>query len=270
MDRNDDWTWDRYTARFEVAEQLHATYDCYSFKYEDFTDKRLDGISAYLGLDVAPVRSKNVDVLHGHVVRSATYGDWRNWFVASDIDFFRPMFKTYMDTFGYEDEWTLADAPVIPPETASGYVLDRRPVVEARFARRFDRPPAPAVVDPASAEALRELADSTGSALHAFRYATVMLEGRVAPADTAGAFRYAYRSALLGHLPAMDLVAQMFRDGTGCTPDDTRAALWAREALRVRRNAALRAPVPVHRRLARNFMRVVGRKRRTARRTAAS
>jgi hypothetical protein len=205
-------------------------------------------------------------------VRSATYGEWRHWFVASDIDFFRPMFKTYMDTFGYDDDWTLAADPVIPRETASGYVEDRRPVVAARFARRFNRPPEVAVVDAASAGELRDLADSTGSALHAFRYAEVLLGGRFVARDPERAFRYAYRSALLGHLPAMDLVAQLFRDGSGCPVDDTLAARWSREALRVRRAAALRAPEPVGlpRRALRKVKRVVGRRRRTGPRTATS
>jgi hypothetical protein len=161
MDRDPNWTWEKYLERFTVAERINDSYDCFLLKYEDFTDHRLDRLSDYVGLRVEPIVPERVEDLNGHVVRSATHGEWRNWFVERDIDFFRPLCKTYMDAFGYDDDWTLATDPVIPPETATGYVLARRPVVEAKMASRFQpkREWRLEQTDAAVAEALRVAAD---------------------------------------------------------------------------------------------------------------
>jgi hypothetical protein len=233
MDRDKQWTWEKYLDRFLVAERLAEAYDCFPLKYEDFTDNRLDALSDYVGLPIEPVLPKNVDELNGHVVRSASHGDWPHWFTPSDIDFFRPRFKSYMDAFGYDDDWSLAPNPVISHETASGYILGRRPVVEAKMARRFQKQEewtTHSVTDAAGAEAIRTIAEDTDAALHGFRYASLLLEGRVVPRDPPRAFGYAYRSALIGHLPAMELVEKMFREGIGTTQDLERAGVWAQEA----------------------------------------
>jgi hypothetical protein len=233
MDRDKQWTWEKYLDRFLVAERLAQAYECFPLKYEDFTDNHLDPLSEYVGLRVEPVVPKNVEELNGHVVRSASHGDWPHWFTPSDIDFFRPRFKSYMDAFGYDDDWTLASEPVIAHETASGYILDRRPVVEAKMARRFQKAEewtTHSVTDAAGADAIRTIAEDTDAALHGFRYASLLLEGRVVPRDTRRAFDYAYRSALIGHLPAMELVERMYREGIGTTQDLEQASVWAHEA----------------------------------------
>jgi hypothetical protein len=233
MDRDKQWTWDKYLDRFSVAERLRKSFDCFALHYEDFTDNRLDALSSYLTLEIQPVKPKVVEELNAHVIRSATHGDWRSWFTADDIDFFRPMFKPYMDTFGYDDDWTLAAEPVIPHETASGYVLGRRPVVEAKMARRFEKAEEwepGQVTTPEQADAIRFTAEDSDAARHGYRYAVLLLEGRVAPYDPARAFDYAYRSALIGHMPAMELVARMYREGLGTSADAREAAVWEQEA----------------------------------------
>jgi hypothetical protein len=240
MDRDADWTWEKYLERFTVAERINDTYDCFLQKYEDFTDHRLDRLSDHLGLTVRPIVPERVEDLNGHVVRSATHGEWRNWFVDRDVDFFRPLFKTYMDAFGYDDDWTLAPDPVIPPETATGYVLARRPVVEAKMASRFQpkREWRLEQTDAAEAEALRVAADERDAGRSGYRYAMLLLEGRVVPYDPARAFAYAYRSALASHLSSADLVARMYREGIGTTADLERARAWEAEAAELRAAAA--------------------------------
>ncbi len=267
MDRDVHWSWDKYLERFAVAERLNDTYDCFVLRYEDFTDNRLDRLSDYLGLRVRPIVPERVEEQYGHVVRTATHGEWRNWFVGSDIDFFRPLFKTYMDAFGYDDDWSLAPSPVIPPETASGYVLARRPAAKARMERRFG--PAPEwrleETDAAGAEALRVAADERDPGRSGYRYALVLLEGRAVPRDPARAFAYAYRAALASHLSAAELVARMFREGIGTPADVPRARAWEAEAEQLRTAAttpskvgARLTPPSIARRAVRRLRRAAG------------
>jgi hypothetical protein len=292
LDRDRQWTWEKYVERFEIAERLHHTYDCFALAYEDFSDNRLGPLSDYLTLDIQPVKPKVVEELNAHVIRSATHGDWRHWFVPSDIDFFRPLLASYMTTFGYDD-WELEPQPSIPHDTASGYVLARRPVVEVKMARRFEKGEewtTAAVPDAAAAEAIRVIAHDSDAARHGYRYAMLLLEGRVVPRDPHRAFDYLYRAALVGNVAAMEHVAEMYRDGSGTVADPARAARWEQEAADSRpppvaqpsppppapprpapRPKAPPAPPPsLPRRIARKFKQIVGRRTRTAQRTAAS
>jgi TPR repeat protein len=114
-------------------------------------------------------------------------------------------------------------------------------VVEEKQQQRFQRSPGwtpRAVKSSADADAIRAVADDSGAGPHGYRYAMLLLEGRVTDRDPALAFQYAYRSALVGNLPGMELLAQMFREGIGTSVDAERAASWEHEA------AVLRAPPP--------------------------
>jgi TPR repeat protein len=183
-----------------------------------------------------------------------------------------------MDTFGYTDEWTLASAPQIPTATASGYVERRRPVVEAKIKQRFAKERGPwrpeLVRDRAAAEALRVIAEENDPSRHGYRYARLVLEGRVVPRDPALAYDYAFKAALVGNLDAMDLVAEMLHTGLGTERDPERAAAWEREVARLRSRhaaaASARTNVSFARRVGRRVRRVVARGTRTAPRTAAS
>jgi hypothetical protein len=240
LDRK-DWTWDKYLGRFRTMVELREQYEFFVLRYEEFVDNRLDALSEYLTLSVQSVKPKRLDTLNAHVVRSATYGDWRAWFTRTDVDFFRSRLADYMRTFAYDDDWSLDETPDIAPETASGYALSRRPVVEEKQQQRFQRSPGwtpRAVKSSADADAIRAVADDSGAGPHGYRYAMLLLEGRVTDRDPALAFQYAYRSALVGNLPGMELLAQMFREGIGTSVDAERAASWEHEA------AVLRAPPP--------------------------
>jgi len=58
-----------------------------------------------------------------NVTRSKTYGNWKDWFTPSDVEFFRPQVKEYMERFGYHDNWELNSKPYIDPSVSSKYVI---------------------------------------------------------------------------------------------------------------------------------------------------
>ncbi len=67
------------------------------------------------------------------MTRTRGYGDWKNWFTAEDVAFFRPLLDDYVRLAGLPDDWELAATPTVPPEFASAYV--RRIVDEKRHER---------------------------------------------------------------------------------------------------------------------------------------
>ena len=90
-------------------------------RYEDFVDERITELEAYLGF---PLKAKaEVDIAHAHVPRTKGYGNWKDWFTPDDILYFRPLFKEYMKTYGYEDAWAINDYPNISHEHSIEYVL---------------------------------------------------------------------------------------------------------------------------------------------------
>ena len=67
----------------EDANTGDDTKEAWNLFYEDFTDNRLDTLSAYLDLHVEPVIPEDVMVLNGHVVRTAIENQRaprRRWF----------------------------------------------------------------------------------------------------------------------------------------------------------------------------------------------
>lgn len=92
--------------------------DLFVFRYEDYVDGHFDPINEYLGLklDVAE------KVPETRVVRSKSYGNWKDWMLPGDIEKYRENFKEYMVLFGYADDWQLSGSPVIDPALSSGYV----------------------------------------------------------------------------------------------------------------------------------------------------
>ena len=91
-------------------------------RYEDFVRSDFRTIESYLGFAMAPGIASVPEEL-GRVARTKSSGDWRNWLVPADVDFFRPFFTPYLTHNGYADDWTLPDRPRILPEHGSAYVL---------------------------------------------------------------------------------------------------------------------------------------------------
>jgi hypothetical protein len=108
--------------------------------YADLVNDEFDLVDSYLGLKLAT--KTNIDEQHKRVIRTKGTGDWRNWITQSDIDYLRDMFRDYMETFSYPDEWEVATDPVIRPEHCSEYVYrlfeeryETRPEVNVCFSR---------------------------------------------------------------------------------------------------------------------------------------
>ena len=62
--------------------------------YEDIVDRRLGNREQYLGFAFGA--TAEVDPRYRRVVRTKGYGDWRNWFLPGDVDYFRPVLAELM------------------------------------------------------------------------------------------------------------------------------------------------------------------------------
>lgn len=90
-------------------------------KYEDLVDGRLAPLQSYLSL--ALDCDVKVDPAHDHVARTRRHGDWKNWFLEKDVEYFKPATEEYLLHFGYPTGWEVVEHPKIPSAHASDYVL---------------------------------------------------------------------------------------------------------------------------------------------------
>ncbi len=72
----------------------------------------------------------------GFVARTMKSGDWKNWFIEEDVEYFKPYLQPYILKYGYSDDWTLPDSPVLDPAYGSHYVL----MLIEDFYSKFVRP----------------------------------------------------------------------------------------------------------------------------------
>jgi len=94
----------------------------YKIKYEDLIDKNIDSLNNYLGFPI------NLDIEVGQKVkrvsRSKSYGNWRNWFIESEIDYLKKIFNPSLKKLGYNiDDWTINPNPTLDPSLGSEYML---------------------------------------------------------------------------------------------------------------------------------------------------
>ena len=94
--------------------------DCIIYKYEEFVRGNYDKI-ALITQRVDEV-DNSVETIYPQIKRSGKTGDWRQWFLQSDVEFFRPRFERYMQIYGYEDEWDLPKKQRIDRSTSIDYV----------------------------------------------------------------------------------------------------------------------------------------------------
>ena len=122
-----------------LTDFFHQNPGYFLLKYEDFVSERLEKLEQYLGFPLE--RKTKVDPQYHRVARTKRAGDWSNWFLAEDVEFFRPIFQGFMEEFGYEDDWSLNPERAISAEHASGYV---RNLIAERRALKLMRDPAKA------------------------------------------------------------------------------------------------------------------------------
>ena len=93
-------------------------------------------LNQYLGFDVQA--DSQVPKTHDKVVRKKSFGDWRHWFTAEDVDLFKPAYSSYMALTGYDcNDWTISRNPVIDPQYASIYMQSLPERVVRDTARRM-------------------------------------------------------------------------------------------------------------------------------------
>jgi hypothetical protein len=116
--RRDAAAWS--TVLYDMALDFQANDD-FVYTYEDFIAGRCAAIENYLDITLA---SGEVDVTsqYGHVVRTKTTNDWRNWFTADDLAYFHLRLAVFMRAYGYADNWALAAEPHISPAHGSEFV----------------------------------------------------------------------------------------------------------------------------------------------------
>jgi hypothetical protein len=107
--------------RFAVNVSRRHAAGVFRIRYEDIVDRKFDALEQYLGFPLATV--SDVAPQYARVARSKGYGEWRNWFLPEDVNYFRPRFAEFMAEFGYADDWHLADEPRVLAKNASGYLL---------------------------------------------------------------------------------------------------------------------------------------------------
>lgn len=110
-------------ALFGMLLKFHRRHPGYFiYRYEDLVAGQFDTLTRYLGFSL----TKELAVVPrelSRITRTRQSGDWENWFLASDIERFRPCFQPIMDCFGYGEDWSLGTRRQIPPQHASDYFL---------------------------------------------------------------------------------------------------------------------------------------------------
>ncbi|MGQ0564027.1 MAG: hypothetical protein ACT4OK_03015 [Gemmobacter sp.] len=89
------------------------------FAYEDLVEGRFAHLSEYLGFEVTP--EFELGGQHGHVSRSKTTGEWRQWFLDEDIAYFAQDVAEDYALMGFDPAEAADPAPAISPETSSDY-----------------------------------------------------------------------------------------------------------------------------------------------------
>jgi hypothetical protein len=95
--------------------------DYFLIKYENFIDKNFSNLEKYLSFSIS--ETSTVPLGLKRVERTKGYGDWKNWFTKDDVDFFKPLFKDYMEKYKYDfNDWLTNEDKKIEPEFCSLYV----------------------------------------------------------------------------------------------------------------------------------------------------
>jgi hypothetical protein len=83
-------------------------------------DGRFGSLEKYLGVSLRGEASVAPEV--GRVMRTKSYGGWRDWLTAEDVEYLRPIVQPFLDRYYAEADWKLSLSPSIPAEHSSGYI----------------------------------------------------------------------------------------------------------------------------------------------------
>lgn len=94
--------------------------DLFLMPYDDMVEGRFGALNAYLNLDVKP--GVEVAQRHSFVVRTKGSGEWRNWFLEEDVQFFAKDVADEFAILGFEANEAPSSDKKINPATTSEYV----------------------------------------------------------------------------------------------------------------------------------------------------
>lgn len=104
--------------------------------YQDLVEGKFGPVSEYLGFKIYP--DFEVDGQHSNVTRTKGAGDWKNWMLDEDIQFFATDVKDDMLLLGFDPAAEAAANKVIAPAICSEYVARQFATLEAK--RRARKP----------------------------------------------------------------------------------------------------------------------------------
>lgn len=225
-------SWRELADAFDLTSERVHRHDFHVVRYEDFVDGELAGLSDYLGLAIENPAATGGAWL-GHIPRSMSHGEWRNWFTTRDVEFFGELFGDYMRRHGYDPSQGPNAEPKVDPATSSEHVEQklesRRAQVESRYSSWEPGRP----MGLAEFELLVGMADD-GDGVAGYRAALALTEGAVKDDGAPPALELARGAAKRGHVEAMALVSRLIRDD-GVSPEASRAVelearFWDRES----------------------------------------
>jgi tetratricopeptide (TPR) repeat protein len=79
---------------------VEAHPDFHVLRYEDFVDGRLDELNRYNGFEVPS--DPDISDRRQKVLRSKAYGDWHKWFLPEDVEYFKGIYRNYLNRFRYD------------------------------------------------------------------------------------------------------------------------------------------------------------------------
>ena len=102
-----------------LAKIAEAHPDFHVLRYEDFVDGRLQELNRYNGFDVPS--DPDISDQRQKVARSKAYGDWHKWFLPEDVEYFKGIYRNYLNCFRYET--TLQSSEPLDEATTVAYSI---------------------------------------------------------------------------------------------------------------------------------------------------
>jgi len=119
--RNWQQSWyDHLNFQFDkIDEHLHIVH------YEAIARQDTSVVDEVTGLNTSRAFKLPDDLQR--VARSKSSENWRYWFTPEDVDFFKPIFNSYLERAGYDaSDWKLQPVDKINPDEASKYMARLR------------------------------------------------------------------------------------------------------------------------------------------------
>ena len=204
----------------KAQQRFLRKYPAHVLRYEQFAVSDTEALSDYLGY---PVVNETIAASsrYGHIARSGRSGDFANWFLPSDLEYYNGCFAEFLKGFGYPSDVELIADPVIDPSRSSEYVHSRsrlrRSSRTSMVASRGEhwRPS-----DAASQDDLDRLKDYglNGDPTACLRVAQVLRSGHLGVASPQDVLHWAHSAAELGSSAGMKLVAELLASDAGTDP----------------------------------------------------